>query len=113
MTTPKARFFATPGAWRAWLEKHHATASELVVGFHKRATGKRSIKRAFAARSDDRTGTYAYEQRRQATLPPTYEARMRRAPGAWRLGVLPVVAALVSAQQTIGPLRRKGDAPER
>ena len=37
------RFFATPAAFRAWLEKHHATKRELVVGFHKRATGKPSI----------------------------------------------------------------------
>jgi uncharacterized protein YdeI (YjbR/CyaY-like superfamily) len=33
------RFFATAAAWRAWLDEHHATATELVVGFHKRATG--------------------------------------------------------------------------
>ena len=34
-----ARFFASPGAFRAWLEAHHATATELWVGFHKKATG--------------------------------------------------------------------------
>ena len=28
-------FFATPAAWRAWLEANHATASELSVGFWK------------------------------------------------------------------------------
>ena len=36
-------FFATPAAWRRWLERHHATAKELWVGFWKRATGKPSI----------------------------------------------------------------------
>jgi uncharacterized protein YdeI (YjbR/CyaY-like superfamily) len=36
-------FFATPAEWRAWLEEHHATASELSVGFWKRETGKPSI----------------------------------------------------------------------
>ena len=36
-------FFATPAAWRGWLERHHATAKELWVGFWKRATGKPSI----------------------------------------------------------------------
>ena len=35
----QARFFATPAEFRAWLEEHHATADELVVGFHKKSTG--------------------------------------------------------------------------
>jgi uncharacterized protein YdeI (YjbR/CyaY-like superfamily) len=35
----KPRFFATPAAFRAWLERNHATATELLVGFHKRKTG--------------------------------------------------------------------------
>lgn len=39
----KARFFDGPAEWRAWLEKNHATATELVVGFHKRGTGKPSL----------------------------------------------------------------------
>ena len=34
------RFFATPAEWRAWLEEHHATETELVVGFWKTKTGK-------------------------------------------------------------------------
>lgn len=34
------RFFATPAEWRAWLEEHHATETELVVGFWKRSSGK-------------------------------------------------------------------------
>jgi uncharacterized protein YdeI (YjbR/CyaY-like superfamily) len=38
-----ARFFAAPAAFRAWLEKHHATETELLVGFHKRGTGTASI----------------------------------------------------------------------
>ena len=37
------RFFPTPERWRAWLEKHHASAAELWVGFYKKGTGKRSI----------------------------------------------------------------------
>ncbi|GAA3111984.1 YdeI/OmpD-associated family protein [Streptosporangium carneum] len=36
-------FFATPDDFRAWLEEHHATARELLVGFHKKATGRPSI----------------------------------------------------------------------
>jgi uncharacterized protein YdeI (YjbR/CyaY-like superfamily) len=32
--------FASPADWRAWLEQHHASATELVVGFWKTGTGK-------------------------------------------------------------------------
>jgi uncharacterized protein YdeI (YjbR/CyaY-like superfamily) len=36
-------FFATPDDFRAWLQAHHETETELLVGFHKKATGRRSI----------------------------------------------------------------------
>ena len=36
-------FFANPAAFRAWLEKHAHAASELLVGFYKRDSGKASI----------------------------------------------------------------------
>jgi uncharacterized protein YdeI (YjbR/CyaY-like superfamily) len=36
-------FFATPADFRAWLERHHESHSELIVGFHKRASGRPSI----------------------------------------------------------------------
>jgi len=39
----RARFFACPEEFRSWLEEHHATATELVVGFHKRHTGRASM----------------------------------------------------------------------
>ena len=37
------KFFATPDAFGRWLAKHHGSATELLVGFHKRATGKPSM----------------------------------------------------------------------
>ncbi len=40
---PAPVYFEQPTAWRAWLARHHATARELVVGFHKVGSGKRSI----------------------------------------------------------------------
>jgi len=40
---PPPRFFASPAEWRAWLEKHHADAEELWVGFYKRQSGRPSI----------------------------------------------------------------------
>jgi hypothetical protein len=33
-----ATFFETADAFSAWLEKHGAIASELIVGYHKRGT---------------------------------------------------------------------------
>ena len=38
-----ATFFATPAEFRTWLEQHHASETELLVGFHKRATGRPSM----------------------------------------------------------------------
>jgi len=37
------RFFATPAAFRAWLERHHAEEDELLVGFYKKGSGRPSI----------------------------------------------------------------------
>jgi len=37
--SPKPRFFASGAAFRAWLERHHATSDGLLVGFHRVASG--------------------------------------------------------------------------
>jgi uncharacterized protein YdeI (YjbR/CyaY-like superfamily) len=39
----KPSFFATAAELRDWLERNHATATELLVGFYKRGSGKPSI----------------------------------------------------------------------
>jgi len=39
----EAIFFSKPGELRAWLEEHHATASELWVGYYKKGSGRRSL----------------------------------------------------------------------
>src|SRR5436190_15105985 len=36
-------FFATPQEFRAWLEARHADAREVVVGFHRKGTGRRRM----------------------------------------------------------------------
>jgi uncharacterized protein YdeI (YjbR/CyaY-like superfamily) len=33
-------FFASPAEFRAWLEAHHATETEVMVGFYRKATGQ-------------------------------------------------------------------------
>jgi uncharacterized protein YdeI (YjbR/CyaY-like superfamily) len=40
---PKPQFFPTPADFRTWLEAHHDKFHELLVGFHKKSSGKRSI----------------------------------------------------------------------
>lgn len=43
MSKDKALFFATQWDFRKWLEEHHATAPELVVGFYRVKSGKPSM----------------------------------------------------------------------
>ena len=145
MMPPQPTFFARPADFRKWLEKHHASESELSVGFYKRGSGKPSMTwsesvdaalcygwidgvrnsidehryrirftprksgstwsavnvrrvavltklglmrpagaRAFAARRGDKTGIYAYEQRKNAKLPLAYERQLRANKKAWQ-----------------------------
>ncbi len=41
--TMEPKFFADGEAFRAWLEEHHATETEVQVGFYKRGSGKQGI----------------------------------------------------------------------
>jgi len=36
-------FFSSPEALRDWFDAHHETADELIVGYHKKATGRPSV----------------------------------------------------------------------
>jgi uncharacterized protein YdeI (YjbR/CyaY-like superfamily) len=38
-----AIYFESPAAFRAWLEQHHASETEVLVGFHKKATGRPTL----------------------------------------------------------------------
>ena len=40
---PAPTFFATPAELRAWLHEHHAEATELMVGYYKKGSGRSSI----------------------------------------------------------------------
>jgi len=37
------KFFTSPEQFREWLERNHDRATELPIGFHKKASGKKSI----------------------------------------------------------------------
>ena len=39
----KPRFFKAPSDFRTWLERNHSSAEELVLGLHKKSSGKPSI----------------------------------------------------------------------
>lgn len=39
----KPKFFSEPAQFRQWLEQNHDRATELMVGFHKKSSGKKSI----------------------------------------------------------------------
>src|ERR1019366_3793042 len=36
----KPKYFSTSAKWRSWLQRHHATKDELLVGFYKKHSGK-------------------------------------------------------------------------
>ena len=137
-------FFATPAELRDWLDEHHATADDVIVGAWKKSTGKPSLtwpeiveealcvgwidsirrslpgdgwairltprrkrsiwsavnvakvaelraagrmrpagEAAFAARRDDRTAIYSFEQTVDPELAPGEAARFRANEAAW------------------------------
>jgi len=39
----KPIFFETPAKFRAWLRQHHKKADDILVGFYKKGSGKKSI----------------------------------------------------------------------
>ena len=39
----KAKFFSSPEKFREWLEQNHNRVIELLVGFHKKSSGKKSF----------------------------------------------------------------------
>jgi uncharacterized protein YdeI (YjbR/CyaY-like superfamily) len=39
----EAIYFSSPAEWRAWLERHHTSATEVFIGYWKKATGKPSL----------------------------------------------------------------------
>ena len=141
---PRPTFFPMPADFRAWLEAHHGKFHELLVGFHRKSSGKLSITwpesvdaalcfgwidgvrksidetsytirftprrptstwsavnikrvrqlqkmglmhpaglKAFAARSEKKSGIYSYEQRKSAKFTREQEKQFRANKSAW------------------------------
>jgi uncharacterized protein YdeI (YjbR/CyaY-like superfamily) len=43
MAALSPNFFPSAAAFRAWLEKHHASTPELIVGFYKKSSGRAGL----------------------------------------------------------------------
>lgn len=96
----KPKFFATPDEFRAWLEEHHAQASELLVGFYKKGSGKPSITwpesvdqalcfgwiDGVRRRVDDRSYTIRFSPRKPTSI--WSAVNIRRAHDLNRLGLM-------------------------
>src|SRR5258707_12068005 len=73
-----ATFFPSSAAWRAWLEEHHETASELLLGFYKTNAG---VIRNHLRRSGGRSAVLWLDRRcsqahrRESLYYPAYTAQ--------------------------------------
>ena len=95
-------FFATPAEFRAWLDAHGATATELVVGFHKVGSGlpsmtwPQSVDEALCTGWIDGVRKRIDEQRYQIRFTP------RKATSHWSAVNIERMAVLV-AQGRVAP----------
>lgn len=81
----KPKFFSTAEKFREWLERNHDTATELLIGFHKKSSGKKSITYAEAL---DEALCFGWIDGVKRNLNETsYEQRFtpRRAKSIWSL----------------------------
>jgi uncharacterized protein YdeI (YjbR/CyaY-like superfamily) len=101
----KPKFFPTPAKWRAWLEAHHETAAELLVGFYKTSTGKPSI--TWPESVDEALCFGWIDARRQSLGDDAYTIRFvpRKPTSIWSAINVAKVKALTSA----GKMRPAGE----
>jgi uncharacterized protein YdeI (YjbR/CyaY-like superfamily) len=81
----KPKFFSAATKFREWLERNHDTANELLIGFHKKSSGKKSITYAEAL---DEALCFGWIDGVRRNLDGTsYEQRFtpRRAKSIWSL----------------------------
>ena len=85
-------FFARPALFRKWLERNHETHSELLVGFHKRDSGRESMTwpesvaealcfgwiDGLRRRVDDRSYTIRFTPRKSSSIWSTVNTNMMR-----------------------------------
>ena len=93
----KPTFFATRAAFRAWLEANHAAASELLVGFHRKDSGKPSITYPEALDEALCYGWIDGVRRRAGTSSYTIRFTPRKAGSHWSLVNIRKAQALEAA----------------
>lgn len=81
----KPKFFATKEKFREWLEKNHASANELEIGFYKKSSGKKSI--TYAEALDEALCFGWIDGVRRSLDETSYQQRFtpRRARSIWSL----------------------------
>ena len=92
-----AAFFATGAAFRTWLDRHHATAGELLVGFWKTGTGRPSMTWAESVDEALCFGWIDGVRRRRDDDSYTIRFTPRRPGSVWSAVNVAKVAALTAA----------------
>ncbi len=94
---PAPRYFATAAAFRAWLEAHHADATEIVVGFYKVSARKDPLR--YAAAVDEALCFGWIDGVRRSVDDERYCARFtaRRARSIWSKLMIARAEALIAA----------------
>jgi uncharacterized protein YdeI (YjbR/CyaY-like superfamily) len=102
----KPTYFATPAQFRAWLEAHHATATELLVGFYKTTSGKPSI--TWPQSVDEALCFGWIDAKRQSLGEAAYTIRFvpRKPTSIWSA----INVAKVEALRKAGKMRAAGEA---
>ncbi len=80
---PKPLFFATPAELRAWLDAHHQTEPELLLGFYGKGTGRPSVTWPQAVDEAIRVGWIDGQVRRIDETSHTRRFTPRRAGSIW------------------------------
>jgi uncharacterized protein YdeI (YjbR/CyaY-like superfamily) len=102
----KPTFFATPAAFRRWLEDNHGSASELLVGFYKTSSGKPSM--TWPESVDEALCFGWIDGVRKSLGPDAYTIRFtpRKATSIWSN----INVAKVEALRAAGKMRPAGEA---
>ncbi len=93
----KPTYFASAASFRYWLEKHHATASELLLGFYRKDSGKSGLTYPEAVDELLCFGWIDGVKRRVDDLSYTHRITPRRAGSIWSNVNLSHVARLTKA----------------
>jgi uncharacterized protein YdeI (YjbR/CyaY-like superfamily) len=102
----KPRFFATPAAFRTWLDANHSKKAELVVGFYKTSSGKRSM--TWPESVDEALCFGWIDGVRRSLGPDAYSIRFtpRKPTSIWSA----INVAKVAALRASGKMRPAGEA---